>query len=90
MPLIGPVETDAIQKVPLVMMYVLTVGYLVGTGQQQITDIATTHLLAFSLAMDNAFMMEQLVMDSVLKDLISAQSVTRGIITNKSATMIPT
>jgi len=28
-------------------------------------------------------------MDSVLKDLISAQSVTRSTIMNKSATMIP-
>ena len=30
------------------------------------------------------------MMDSVLKDLISAQLVTQGTITNKSATMIPT
>ena len=52
--LIGPVETDAIQNRPLVMMNVLMVGYLVGTGQQTRTKDATVHLLAFSLAMDNA------------------------------------
>jgi len=52
--LIGPVETVAIEKLTLVMMYVLTVGYPVGTGQQTGTKDATIHLLAFSLAMDNA------------------------------------
>jgi len=52
--LIGPVETVAIQKSSLVMMNVLTVGYPVGTGQQTRAKDATIHLLAFSLAMDNA------------------------------------
>ena len=87
--LIGPVETNAIQKVSLAMMFVLMVGYLVGTGQQD-PKPATIHLLAFSVAMDNTCIMEQLVMDSVLKDLISAQLVTIGTILNKSATMILT
>ena len=51
--LIGPVETDAMEKMPLVMMFVLMVGYLVGTGQQA-TKAATTHLLVSSLVMGNA------------------------------------
>jgi len=52
--LIGPVETDAMEKGSLVMMNVLMVGYLVGTGIQTRTKDATVHLLVFSLAMDNA------------------------------------
>ena len=51
--LIGPVETDAMKKGSLVMMFVLMVGYLVGTGQQA-TKPATIHPLVSSLAMDNA------------------------------------
>ena len=87
--LIGPVETDAITNETLVMMNVLRVGCLVGTGQQD-PKPATIHLLVFSVAMDNACIMGQLVMDSVLKDMISAQLVTIGTIPNKSATMILT
>ena len=52
--LIGPVETDAMKNMPLVMMFVLKVGYLVGTGQQATTKPATIHLLVSSLAMGNA------------------------------------
>jgi len=52
--LIGPVETDAMKKGSLVTMFVLMVGCLVGTGQQTTTKPATIHLLASSLAMDNA------------------------------------
>jgi len=51
--LIGPVETDAMKKMSLVMVYVLMVGYLVGIGQQA-TKPATILPLVSSLAMDNA------------------------------------
>merc|ERR1711970_68222 len=86
---IGPVEPDAITNETLVMVNVLMVGYLVGIGHQASEEHATIHLLAFSLAMENASIMN-LVMESVLKDLISAQSVTQARITNKSATTILT
>jgi len=52
--LIGPVEKDVGQNRSPVMMNVLMVGYPVGTGQQTRAKDATIHLLAFSLAMDNA------------------------------------
>jgi len=89
MKIIGPVEPDAFTNETLAMMNVQMVGYLVGTGHQASEEHATIHLLAFSLAMEDAFIMN-LVMNSVLKDLISAQSVTQTRITDKSATRIMT